>query len=707
MRRWISRGGGEHEYRKRRSRLRAGGLPGWQAVSWLHGAVAAIAGALGLFVAQHHPLWPNWLSVAFVAWALAVARKPSIFLFVLPALLPVASFSAWTGWIGIEEFDLLVLAAVSGAYAHRAVECWPGSDRSLRQAGQRAGAVPPAFLSTLLAPHRLAVGGLEHGYFRLARIGLGALAISYAVALLRGLSDANTTLLGWFQGYDEPLNSLRVGKSFVFALLLLPSLRRLQARAPALAASRLAAGVATGLGLVAAAILCERSAYPGLFDFSTPYRSTALFWEMHVGGAALDGYLALAVPFAVCAVLRAADAWRWSVAAALVVVVGYACLTSFSRSVYLGVGLSLALLAWRLSVPGPSPPTALPPVQPWRVWGGRLLLVVLAFEVLAVFGFGDFMSRRLSASERDLGSRLQHWSAGLSLLRVPSEVLIGRGLGRFPVNYSQAVPERALPGRLRVNEDAQTGDAYLQLSGPPQNAPRHGAFEVLQRVSPLHDGRYSLALDLRAPREARLSVAICRRHLLYDAACSGSVVSVPGGDRHWRHVSLQFTAHSTRAAGVPPTAFGFLSLRLLAGPGDAVDLDKLQLFDGTGRQLLHNGEFSDGLARWFFAGRHYFVPWHIDNLFLEVLIDQGVSGLLLLLALLALACANLLRGPGRSHVLAPYLLAALTAFMAVGVFSSLLDMPRTAFLFFLLLCFALFLNGQAVADPRAAPSGPP
>jgi hypothetical protein len=59
--------------------------------------------------------------------------------------------------------------------------------------------------------------------------------------------------------------------------------------------------------------------------------------------------------------------------------------------------------------------------------------------------------------------------------------------------------------------------------------------------------------------------------------------------------------------------------------GEVIDLDKLHLFDATGRQLLHNGDFSDGLSRWFFAGRHYFVPWHIDNLFLEMLIDQVSS----------------------------------------------------------------------------------
>jgi hypothetical protein len=64
--------------------------------------------------------------------------------------------------------------------------------------------------------------------------------------------------------------------------------------------------------------------------------------------------------------------------------------------------------------------------------------------------------------------------------------------------------------------------------------------------------------------------------------------------------------------------------------------------------LLHNGDFSDGLARWFFAGRHYFVPWHIDNLFLEMLSTRASSACCSCSSLLALACVNLLRGPGRA-----------------------------------------------------------
>jgi hypothetical protein len=85
-----------------------------------------------------------------------------------------------------------------------------------------------------------------------------------------------------------------------------------------------------------------------------------------------------------------------------------------------------------------------------------------------------------------------------------------------------------------------------------------------------------------------------------------------------------------------------------------------------------------------------------------VLIDQGAVGLSLLLTLLAMAFARLLWGRGREHVLAPYLLAALSGCLAVAVFSNVLDMPRSAFLFYLLLCSALFLDGH----PPDAPSNP-
>lgn len=644
-------------------------MRGWL-VNWRQVLLAALVGVLGAFIALHHPLAPVLLTVVFAAWSLAVFLRPAIWPFALPALLPVAGFAPWTGWIGVEEFDVLVLGAATGAHA------------------------------------RLAIGAAGEGQaFRLTRICLGLMALSWLLALLRGLLGAGSFRLEWFQAYEDPLNSLRVAKSFLFVLLLLSPLRQLLQSAPALLAGRLAAGVATGLGLVSLSIVCERTGYPGLFDFSTPYRATALFWEMHVGGAGLDAFLVLAVPFAACMVLRAPTALRWLLGALLAVIAGYACLTTFSRGVYLGVAVALTALAWRLSIARRLPQGSVPAGQatpdaplaapePWRIWGGRGLLLVLVLEGVVVLGFGDFMSRRLAASERDLGGRLQHWREGLSLLHGPSDLLLGMGLGRFPADYSQNVPGREMPGRLRIVGKGDT--RHLLISGSRDDA-RRGTFELLQRA-PTGGGVYAVAMDIRAPRAVGLSIGVCRRHLLRDAACVRTGFLVPDARGEWRHVAASFTTPHGVGGASQRFGLGFLVLRL-EGPGDLVEIDNLSLRDAAGNELLRNGNFSRGLAHWFFGVRHYYLPWHIDNLFLEALIDQGAIGLLLLLVVMATAFANLLRGPGREHVLAPYLLAALTGVATVGTFSSVLDMPRSAFLFFLLLCCALFLDGRAGTDP--------
>ncbi|WP_291993134.1 O-antigen ligase family protein [Candidatus Accumulibacter sp. ACC003] len=652
-------------------------------MNWLHAAVAAFAGVLGSFIAWHHPLSPLLLCGAFLAWSAAVWLRPAIWPFVVPALLPLAGLAPWTGWIGVEEFDLLLLGAVTGCHGRMAA--------TLHR--QR--------------PDRQPAASRQQRWFALAEIGLALLAGSWLLALVRGLVDAVSVgggagefALGWFAAYEEPLNSLRVGKSLPLMLLLLPSLRRPLRSAPELLTHRLAAGIASGLAIASLAILQERAAYPGLFDFSTAYRTTALFWEMHVGGAALDGFLALTVPFVVYALRRAPDPWRWALAAALALIAAYACLTSFSRGVYLAVAIALSVLACRFflaAVGGPRTACTASPrrSQPWRLWGGRALVVLLIIEVVAVLGLGDFMGRRLSGGVRDLGGRLQHWSEGLQLLRAPSEIVFGRGLGRFPANYSQAVPERELAGHLRViDEDGRDQRRYLRLFGPHHSAYLRGAFDLLQRVPAMAGGVYTVHIELRAAQSARLLVELCPRHLLYAMPCSRVVVLPIKGDEQWQGWSLALTAAGGSTDWWPPPGPGFLTIRLL-GPAAFVDIDKLSVVGSDGREWLRNGSFSDGLRHWFFAGHDYFVPWHIDNLFLEMLIDQGAVGLVLLLALLALAFANLLYGPGRTQVLAPYLLASLLAGLAVGVFSSLLDMPRTAFLFFLLLCSALFLDGTS------------
>ena len=70
-------------------------------------------------------------------------------------------------------------------------------------------------------------------------------------------------------------------------------------------------------------------------------------------------------------------------------------------------------------------------------------------------------------------------------------------------------------------------------------------------------------------------------------------------------------------------------------------------------ELLANDDFAEGMARWFPVAQGYFVPWHVDNLALELLIERGAVSLAA---------------------------AALAGALLVGCVSSLLDMPRVAVL---------------------------
>jgi hypothetical protein len=289
--------------------------------------VLAAAGALA--IAAHHPLGAA-PALAAVLLALGLAwRWPAAALSGLLALLPVLGLAPWTGWLVVEEFDALLLAVAAGA---------------LLRAALTGGRGPATRWSLTGAVLFVLVGVM---------VGIG---------LVRGVADAGGWHFGWTQGLREPGNALRLGKVFFAALLggaLWSAVRRVQPGPvpSALQASDLAPaagspaslallrGMALGLVGAALATLWERAAYTGVLNFSSDYRTTALFWEMHVGGAALDGYLALAMPFALLLALVARQR-RDGVLAGMALVLGaYAALTTFSRIVYLAVPVALGVLA--------------------------------------------------------------------------------------------------------------------------------------------------------------------------------------------------------------------------------------------------------------------------------------------------------------------------------------------------------------------------
>lgn len=282
---------------------------------WLALAAGLGLGLVGAELAWHHPLSGP---LALAAWA-AVAMLAALFwvktpVFVL-APLPLIGLAPWSGWISFEELDLLVTACACGGYLAYALQL---NARDRAPAWRHALAYSPIVVVLILA-----------------------LAASALWSMKRGFADAGGFSFGWFHGYHEAMNSVRNAKAIFLVLALLPLWVAAGAARPRGFSRGLLLGLVLALAGGSAAALWERLAYTGLLDFSTDYRTTALFWEMHVGGAALDGFLVLTLPFALLALLRTRSPWQFAVGLGIALLAAYACLTTFSRGVYLALPLAL------------------------------------------------------------------------------------------------------------------------------------------------------------------------------------------------------------------------------------------------------------------------------------------------------------------------------------------------------------------------------
>lgn len=284
-------------------------------LQWLALVAGLGLGLLGAELAWHYPLSGP---LALAAWGAAVLLA-ALFWVKTPVLLlaplPLIGLAPWTGWITFEEMDLLVTACGCGGYLAYALQL---NARDRAPAWRHALVYSPAVVVLILA-----------------------LALSAAWSVKRGFADAGGFAFGWFHGYHEAMNSVRNAKAIFLVLALLPLWTAAAAARPRSFSRGLMLGVVLALAGGSAAALWERLAYTGLLDFSTDYRTTALFWEMHVGGAALDGFLVLTLPFALLALLRTRSPWRFGAGLLIALLAAYACLTTFSRGVYLALPLAL------------------------------------------------------------------------------------------------------------------------------------------------------------------------------------------------------------------------------------------------------------------------------------------------------------------------------------------------------------------------------
>ena len=618
----------------------------WRIVSLLLWGVIAAA----LF---NYPLAAVWLGLFLIGYTVLLLYFPYAWLIVIPALLPIMDFAPWTGRFFFDEFDLLILSTVAFYFWHKPIERM----RSLLS-------IPTLLLLT-------------------------AFTVLYGVSLLIGLLPWPELNANAFNNYYSHFNSLRVGKGYLWSLLLLPLLQ-LTIRRYRYAPHYFGYGVLLGLTGVAVFAIIERLVFAGLFDFVGDYRINALFSTMHAGGGHIESYLMLSLPFITLLFIHSTHNLLRSLLGLALFIIGlYTLLVTFSRGGYIGFGISFAVLLSALLV----------------CFRKHLLVTKKSLLILALLAIGVLMAlpvlrgsmiqQRFNAIDQDRDSRTYHWHDALAMRDDDiTTLLFGMGLGSYPRTFFWLNAEDTHPATYEIANEM--GNNYLRLRG--------GDALFMGQYIPIEPHTaYRLVLDVRGEaNNLALSTSLCEKSVQYSLRCSTVVTttSKPG----WEHVEQVIDSN---AVGEP--VVGSLLKRPIQlsfyngnGAGKLLDVDNVQLLDATGINVLANGNFSRGTDFWLFAAEKH-NPWHIFNFWVHLLFDQGWLGLSAFFLLFANAIVSCCRQLQRGNVFAAVLLSSFSGFMVVGFVDSPFDAPRLTLLFFLLLFLALLRTPQAWKDWSALP----
>ncbi len=608
--------------------------------------------ALTFVFALWYPLGAIWLAAVIALYSLVLLRFPTLWLIVIPALLPSFDLAPWTGRFFFDEFDLFLLSTIAA-----------GLWLTARRAPQ---AQVPRWVKCLLL----------------------ALAASALISVLIGLLPLQPLDANAFANYYSRYNALRSAKGF-FALLGLLPLLLYNLSAGTAVARLLSTGMVIGLATVVGGSVWERAVFPGLLNFASDYRISALFSTMHTGDAPIETYLAVALPFAMAWAHYHKTISGYAVAFISFVLGTYALFVTFSRGGYLAYLVVLAvLLTGGVLIRGTRSQASK------RAFMLVLMLSIAIGSVTSLFVLeGSFPRSRLAKTDVDLVTRIEHWRHVLGMMDDNWwTATFGMGLGRYPETDLKKTWSVRMPANYTYVLEG--GNQFLRLgSGAP------AYLEQIVDIQP--EKAYKIALDLRGEAAlGTLNVMLCQRTFFRSYNCRDSGVWSTETRQNWTHRDA--TIESGLLGGGPWLFRRTVKFMLENTSSDtAVDIDNIQLLDAAGTNLLTNGDFSKGNDRWFFSSFDH-LHWHIKNIWVQVFFEQGVIGIIVFSLFVMTILVILSKAALSGEFIYTALLASVSGFLCVGLFGSPLDAPRLAFLFYFLTVAGALIAGAPVISGGSA-----
>jgi len=609
------------------------------------GAILLLAVGFGVL---RYPTGAIWLALGLCIYAVALIPNPSLWLFALPALLPILDRGQWTGWLFADEFDLLILTTIG------ALCLVPRQDR----------------------PEHLPVS---------LRVLFVIWAVAAAVAFLRGFLPMEALSPDSFWGVHANTNALRIGRAILW-LLLIVMLHSRWGRGRDHDIGHFAKGMAVGLIGTGLMVLWERTTFAGFLNFEPDYRAVGALSAASTAGAQIESFVAAATPFSMLLMVRSRNL-RWRALGFLgLVLATYAVAATVSRTALLGVATSAAIfLLW--------------PTRTTSNGAGRRSFLPVAFIVVALIISGTLIATttsvlsRFSQAADDFEARRHHWISVLHIMGVDwSNQLLGVGLGTFPATfYWNAFPSER-PSLFSFKRDGK--QSYVRFGT--------GGGVYLDQIVHVEQGQhYTVRARIRSPiAMTTLAVALCEKWILYSKRCQHRTLQIVQQGQ-WRTVAAEFDSFQFGGGAWPFRPTVKLSLKSAQFPLDITDV---QLVDSANHNQVRNGRFALSGTHWLVSADNHW-PWNIFNLFLEVFFEQGWFGLLSFVLLLGYSMTSLSLQAWRGDRTAAAYVASICGFLIPSIFDSVIDEPRMRLLLMLLVTLPMLEVARQTVRESAAGGG--
>lgn len=603
--------------------------------NWL---ILLLVAGLSLLWLKEFPVQPLTLSLALVAVAAAIWIKPIFAIAAIPMALPILDLAPWSGRFFLDEFDILLMVTLAIGYQRT-------TSAQVSRSGKK--------------------------FFSWSII---LLAISYAISTSIALLPLPSIDVSSFTTYFSPFNAVRISKGLIWALLFIGLYYRL-ANEGKNTFEWFARGTCIGLAITVALIVQEKALFGGLLNFSSGYRATGPFSAIHIGGAFIECYLAIAGPFLIFLIVRTENWLQRLPATALLVATTYALMVTVSRNGFVAYAVSctLALLT-----------TLVGEGNKFRKIGTVMALTAATLTVAIPIFKGDFTQQRMAKISTDLGIRTVHWRDGLAMRKDNwLTVLFGMGVGSYPVTHywsSRETNHTSL--HIPVSDN---GNTFLRIFP--------GNLVYVEQIVEISRGQaYVLSFDLRSPQShPKLGFALCEKSLLTSTECAtwqGSPLNVQPQNVWTR---FEFSIKSNELGSGTFLTKRPVKLSIFTNGNEVVDIDNVKLTSSSGQELILNGDFSKNMDRWFFSTDEH-LAWHIKSLPVSVLFEQGWFGLITFCFFISRSLFKSIRNTLSGNLESGIALAALSGFLVVGLFDTLIDAPRFLFLFVVLAAIASFFR---------------